>query len=93
MAHDRVVAGLWCREVLARLSDYLDDELAPAERRQVEAHLRGCDWCERFGGEMAQTIEGLRRAMPTAEAAPPGDPTDPAEADLLRLLERLDPPR
>ena len=60
---EKVVAGLSCAQVLAVLSDYLDGDL-PAERRaQVEAHLRGCDGCARFGGEFRATIQALREHL------------------------------
>jgi anti-sigma factor RsiW len=69
MAHDREVAGLRCTQVLAHLSDYLDGELDPQTRAQVEAHVQGCDWCERFGGRFAQTVTRLKQAQ-----APPAAP-------------------
>ena len=28
-----------------RLSEYLDDELSPAERAAIDEHLRGCPGC------------------------------------------------
>lgn len=82
MAHDREVAGLRCGEVLERLSSYVDGELAEAERAQVDAHLRGCDWCERFGGRFAETLAAVRREL----AAPP----EVDDALTGRLLARLD---
>ena len=33
------------RQIQDELSAYLDNELAPAVREQVEAHLRSCDEC------------------------------------------------
>ena len=48
---ERMVGGLRCREVLERLSDYLDGDLAPAEVTRVQEHVRGCDWCERQPSE------------------------------------------
>lgn len=60
MAEERTVAGLRCSEVMSRLSDYVDGELARDERTRVEEHVRGCDWCERFGGEFASAVKALR---------------------------------
>ena len=82
MAIEREVAGLRCGEVLADLSGYLDGEL-PAERRsQLEAHLRGCDVCERFGVSFTSAIQALCRS----------EWPDPAEANAVfeRLRQRLE---
>ena len=38
-----------------RLSDYLDDELDPAARAEIDAHLAGCREC-------AVTLDELRAA-------------------------------
>lgn len=65
---ERVVAGMTCGEVLAVLSDFLDDELDAAKRQHVAEHLRGCDWCERFGGRFSEIVGSLRRVL--AEPAP-----------------------
>ncbi len=69
---DRIVAGLRCREVLADLSDFLDEELPVGRTEQIRAHLRGCDWCERFGGEFAGMVARFRRALAQADALEPG---------------------
>lgn len=82
MAHDRLVAGLWCSEVLALLSDYLDRELGSDRVGQVERHLAACDWCARFGGEMSAVVQALR------ERVGPAEPVDAAVAE--RLLRRLE---
>lgn len=60
IANEVQVGGLWCGEVLDRLSDYLDGDLDAAVRAQLEEHLRGCDGCARFGGEFRATVEALR---------------------------------
>lgn len=57
---EKLVAGLSCSAVLAVLSDYLDGDLAPRDRHQVEEHLRGCDGCARFGGEFKTVVHALR---------------------------------
>jgi anti-sigma factor RsiW len=67
---EKVVAGLSCSEVLARLSGYVDDELAAEERARVEAHLRGCDGCARFGGEFRATVRALREHLSGSAEVP-----------------------
>jgi anti-sigma factor RsiW len=81
MEGERVIAGLSCRDVLADLSEYLDDQLPSDRRAQIDLHLRGCANCERFGGEFAATIAALRRSLTNP------DPLD--EAVSRRLHERL----
>lgn len=77
----RLVAGLWCGDVLGDLSAYVDGELEPAVVERVEAHLRGCDWCEQFGGRFGGIVSGLRAGLAEAE---------PLEAGVAeRLLRRL----
>jgi anti-sigma factor RsiW len=54
-----------CRRVLALLSDYLDDDLAPEARAEAEAHLEACGACACTAAELAATIralQGLREA-------------------------------
>lgn len=85
MIGEREVAGLRCRAVLERLSDFLDGELAESERQAVVAHLAGCDTCARFGGEMAEAVAALRAAL--AEDASSSEPE--TGAILARLRSRL----
>lgn len=66
MAHDRDVAGIRCGEVLEILPDYLEGTLEPERLAQVQAHLAGCDWCERFGGAYAGAVGALRRELGVA---------------------------
>lgn len=68
----RQVAGLYCFEVLERLSDYLDGEIETSECEKLEGHVRGCDWCERFGGEMAGLVKRLREQLTEPEPLEPG---------------------
>lgn len=71
-ALDRVVAGLSCRDVLHRLSPFLDGELPATEVRQVEAHLAECDTCARFGGHVGAMVQQLRGSLeygPVPDAA------------------------
>lgn len=82
MKGERVVGGLSCGQVLDRLSDYLDGELDVAARGAVEEHLRGCDGCARFGGELRATVRALREHLAAA-------PSPPARV-RRRLAEALD---
>lgn len=63
MADDREVAGIRCGAVLALLPAYVDAELSTDARAQVEAHLAGCDWCERFGGSYCGVVSTIRARL------------------------------
>ena len=52
-----------------RLSEYIDDELTPAERTALEAHLRSCRTC-------AATLEELREVVAHAAALPARPPAN-----------------
>ncbi|MCA9668434.1 MAG: zf-HC2 domain-containing protein [Myxococcales bacterium] len=81
MAEQQIIGGLSCGDVLARLSDYLDDDLSAEERAAVEEHLRGCRWCEELGGAVSAVVGSLREHLGTA-------PT--VDDDVARrLAERL----
>jgi anti-sigma factor RsiW len=77
MKGERQVAGLWCSEVLARIYDFLDDQLAPDERARVEEHLAGCSVCASFGGKAAAVAAAVRARL--------SDPP-PVSADLEQRL-------
>lgn len=81
MKNEREVAGLRCREVLARLSDYLDGALVAEERARLEAHVAACDHCARFGGVFAATMASLRRRL--------AHPEPLAEGVRARLAQQL----
>ena len=81
MTLDREVAGITCRQVLTALGDYVDGELGDAERAGVEAHLRGCTTCERFGGAIGAMVSAVRRSL--------ADPLDVAADVAARLDARL----
>jgi anti-sigma factor RsiW len=72
---EKVISGLSCSDVLARLSDYVDGELGADERARVEDHLRGCDGCARFGGAFRATVRALREHL-GAPREVPGDVAD-----------------
>ncbi len=81
MESEREVAGLWCSQVLGYLSEFHDDELPPATVTQIEAHLAGCDWCERFGTQFSAMLGELVRQFAVPEAL--------SEETMARLQARL----
>ena len=52
-----------CRDIRPLLSDYMDNELTPAELRAVQAHVAGCQDCAAVLAEYRQ-LRTLVRAMP-----------------------------
>ncbi|HEY6100432.1 MAG TPA: anti-sigma factor [Anaeromyxobacter sp.] len=70
--NEKVIAGLSCGDVLDRLSDYLDGDLPAPECGRIEEHLRGCDGCARFGGELRGVVEGLRTHLARSRTLPAG---------------------
>jgi len=60
---NKVVAGIRCIEVLELLSDYLDGDVSQEVKERIEAHLRGCDQCERFGGQVSSIVKSLREQL------------------------------
>lgn len=86
MESERLVAGVRCGEVLADLSEYLDEGLSRDRREQIEAHLRGCHYCERFGREFSAAVKALREQLGDA---PPvdGDVASRLRARLRRERE------
>ncbi len=67
---DHEVAGLRCRDVLAELSEFIDGTLPDERKQQILAHLKDCDRCERFGGEVAGVVAALRRELGVPRPAP-----------------------
>jgi anti-sigma factor RsiW len=70
-----------------RLSEYIDDELTPAERAQLEAHLTACREC-------ADTLDELREVVTRAGSLtprPPGADLWPAIAPRLERSATVAP--
>lgn len=72
-----------CAEAVSQLWEYLENELEPADRQQVERHLA---FCRRCCGEV-EFAEELQRFM--ADAARPTLPAGVTER-LTGLLEELE---
>lgn len=78
MQHQRDLGGLTCGQVLAMLGDYVDGDLPAADRGRVDAHLRECTICERFGGRYAEVVQTVRARLGAAPAVAP------AQLDRIR---------
>jgi putative zinc finger protein len=64
-----------------RLSEYLDGDLTPGERAQLEAHLTSCPEC-------AATLEELREVVERAGSLPPRPPAPDLWPGIESRLER-----
>ncbi len=53
-----------CHDARESLSAFLDEALAPEERREAAAHLEGCPDCRRELARLEQTVALLRRVEP-----------------------------
>jgi anti-sigma factor RsiW len=73
-------------EIRARLSEYLERDLDPAERSRVEGHLDGCGSCSRELHELRETVSLLRR-LPE-----PGHPPALADAVMTRIASEASGP-
>ena len=66
-----------CRALLEQLSRYIDDDLSPAERRALTAHLRRCPCCQTMADSLKHTVDACRKAGTTR-----------LPADVRQIIER-----
>ncbi len=59
-----------CREIFAGLSAYLDAELTPEARRELEEHLCDCPPCMAFLESLRRTVDLCRGFQSDAEPSP-----------------------
>ena len=71
-----VTRMMTCRELVELVTDYLDDELDPAQRARFDEHLGECAPCVVYVDEMRMTIDALGRI-------PPESLSPDAERELL----------
>ncbi len=70
-----------CKEIFARLSEYLDEELPDDVCREIDTHIAGCPPCVEF-------VESLRKSIDLCHRARKLDTPGPLpETDRGRLLE------
>ena len=56
--------GLPCTQMVQLVTDYLEDALAPRERRRFEAHLARCEHCTAYVEQMRDTLALLGEIPP-----------------------------
>src|SRR6266478_4406708 len=59
----------YCQDIRLDLSAYLDNELTPPQRTEVEAHLASCPRCQGDLNEMKTLVTGVA-ALPKLQPAP-----------------------
>lgn len=59
-----LVKNINCREAVTLIGGFLDDTLAPRERRRLEKHLAVCDACREYLEQMRATIAMTGRVEP-----------------------------
>ena len=70
-----------CRDAVALMTQYLDGELAAADRERLEGHLADCPHCTEYLAQLRTTIDALGH-VPVDEL--PDDAVD----DLVNLYRR-----
>jgi anti-sigma factor RsiW len=45
-----------CKELVELVTDYFEDVMPPADRREFEHHLELCDGCVRYVDQMRKTV-------------------------------------
>ena len=58
-----------CPQIQTELSAYVDGELPPSIRAEVEAHIEGCAACRKRLAELRKLAEGVA-ALPKLQPAP-----------------------
>ena len=74
-----------CLGLLSRLSQYVDYELTPRQRRAIDEHCRSCTRCQRVIAGLQRTVSLYRRAGSTPL---PPKVRARARANIARLLSR-----
>ena len=83
-AHDR------CRDLLERMSLYVDGELSGAERRAFLAHLQKCPCCQSMADGLKDTVDACHQAR---RSRLPADVRQRARARIATLLASGPAPR
>jgi anti-sigma factor RsiW len=71
-----------CRELVARLSEYLDGELDPEACAGVEMHMGDCAPCRAF-------LESLRRTIALTRDLPDRELPEELEREIVEAYKKL----
>lgn len=71
---------LSCREILAKLSEYIDEELDPSICDEIEGHMSDCSPCVNFLNTLKKTVKLYNTAGQEVEIP------DKVHGDLHRFL-------
>ena len=72
---------LVCKQAVALMTEYLENDLSPRDRARFEQHLAGCPHCTEYLAQMRATIAAAGQVEP--------DDLDPeALDDLVDLFRR-----
>jgi len=72
-----------CKQLLERVSRYLDGDLTADERRRMAQHLRTCPCCQHMADGMKHAVEECRKA---GSRRLPADVRERAKARITTLL-------
>ncbi len=61
---------LSCKEILEKLSEYIDEELDPSICDEVEKHMEGCSPCIAFTNTLKKTVKLYNTAGKEVEIPP-----------------------
>lgn len=53
-----------CKEMFARLSEFLDGELTEELCQEIQTHMEGCEPCQAFSRTLQRTVD-LCRQLPS----------------------------
>jgi len=56
------MAVLRCKDLFTHIGDYVDGEIAPALKADIDQHLSGCQLCRAVVESYKKTINLLRKA-------------------------------
>ena len=82
MSHAHQPGSPRCRELFARLSEYLDGELDEALCSETETHLEDCPPCRDF-------LESLRRTVALLDRLPAERMPEEIRREVRESLEKL----